>query len=204
MANTNLDAPTLNGPAISGWTVTLISKDVKDKARAIKFLSYLNSEEGNKDLYLGEKGVSYDTIDGKDQFKPEVFELMNKDRSAFDKKYGSSFTFWMLMNNNIADQWAPKSVEPFKQLEDWTRGKTHSISEFDQIDPLANSPEGIILAKVKELRSKTLPKLLMASSDGEFDKIWTEYIDKQKDLGLEKVQAFQQTKYEENKKKLGM
>lgn len=44
----------------------------------------------------------------------------------------------------------------------------------------------------------------MASSDGEFDKIWTEYIDKQKDLGLEKVQAFQQTKYEENKKKLGM
>jgi putative aldouronate transport system substrate-binding protein len=203
-ANSNLDAPTLNGPAISGWTVTLISKDVKDKARAIKFLSYLNSEEGNKDLYLGEKGVSYDTIDGKDQFKPEVFDLMNKDRAAFDKQIGSSFTFWMLMNTNITAQWTPKSVEPYKQLEDWTRGKTHSISEFDQIDPLANSPEGIILAKVKELRSKTLPKLLMAPSEAEFDKIWTDYINKQKELGLEKVQAFQQTKYEENKKKLSM
>ncbi|MCL6603379.1 MAG: extracellular solute-binding protein [Paenibacillus sp.] len=203
-ANTNMDAPTLNGPAISGWTVTLISKDVKDKARAIKFLSYLNSEEGNKDLYLGEKGVSYDTIDGKDQFKPEVFDLMNKDRSAFDKQYGSSFTFWMLMNTNITAQWTPKSVEPFKQLEDWTRGKTQSISEFDQIDPMANSPEGIILAKVKELRSKTLPKVLMAPSDAEFDKIWTEYMNKQKELGFDKVLAFQQTKYEENKKKLGM
>ncbi|GGH14494.1 extracellular solute-binding protein [Paenibacillus segetis] len=203
-ANANLDAPRLNGPGISGWTVTLISKDVKDKARAIKFLSYLNSEEGNKDLFLGEKGVSYDTIDGKDQFKPEVFELMNKDRSAFDKQYGSSFTFWMLQNTNITDQWAPKSVEPFKQLEDWTRGKAHSNSEFDQIDPLGNSPEGIIGSKIKELRGKTFPKLLMASSDAEFDKLWNEYINKQNDLGLDKFQAYQQAEYEKNKKKLGM
>lgn len=89
-------------------------------------------------------------------------------------------------------------------MEDWTRGKTKSVSEFDLIDPLANSEEGIILSKIKDLRSKTLPKLLMASSETDFDKIWGEYIKKQEDLGLAKVQAFQQTKYEENKKKLGM
>ncbi|WP_059051771.1 type 2 periplasmic-binding domain-containing protein [Paenibacillus senegalimassiliensis] len=203
-ANTNLDAPTLNGPGISGWTVTLISKDVKDKARAIKFLSYLNSEEGQRDLFLGEKGVSYDTIDGVDQFLPEVFDLMNTDRAAFDKQYGSSFTFWMMQNTNITQQWAPKAVEPYKQLEDWTIGKTVSNSEFDLIDPLANSDEGIILGKIKDLRGKTLPKLLMASSEAEFDKIFNDYIKKQEELGLDKVMAFQQTKYEENKKKLGM
>jgi len=203
-ANANLDAPTLNGPSISGWTLTLISKDVKDKARAIRFLDYLNSEEGQKDLYLGEKGVSYDTIDGKDQFLPEAFDLMNKDRSAFDKQYGSSFTFWMMQNTNITQQWQPQSVEPYKQLEDWTRGKAKSFSEFDELDPLSNSEEGIINTKIKDLRGKTLPKLLMASSETEFDKIWDEYIKKQDDLGYAKVQAFKQAKYEENKKKLGM
>ena len=197
-----MDKPTLDGPGISGWTVTLISKDVKDKARAIRFLSYLNSEEGNKDLFLGEKGVSYDTIDGKDQFKPEVFDLMNKDRSAFDKQYGSSFTFWMLQNTNITDQWAPKSVEPFKQLEDWTRGKAVSSSTFQQIDPTGNSPEGIIATKLKQLRGKTMPKLLMAASDAEFDTIWSEYLDKQKKEGLDVFEAYQQKKYEENKVKL--
>lgn len=203
-ANSKQDPPALNGPSISGWTVTLISKDVKDKGRAIKFLSYLMSEEGQKDLYLGEKGKSYDTINGKDQFLPEAFELMNKDRAAFDKQYGSSFTFWMMQDTNITAQWAPESVEPYKQLEDWTRGKTVSVSEYDLLDPLANSEEGIILSKIKDLRSKMLPKLLMAPSEAEFDKIWTDYIKKQEDLGLAKVQAFQQTKYEENKKKLGM
>lgn len=203
-SNTNLDQPTLDGPGISGWTVTLISKDVKDKARAIRFLSYLNSEEGNKDLFLGEKGVSYDTIDGKDQFKPEALELMNKDRSAFDKQYGSSFTFWMLQNTNITDQWAPESVEPFKQLEDWTKGKSVSTSVFQQIDPTGNSPEGVIATKLKQLRGKTLPKLLMASSDAEFDKLWSEYLDKQKKEGLDVYEAYQQKKYEENKVKLSI
>lgn len=203
-SNTNLDQPTLDGPGISGWTITLISKDVKDKARAIRFLSYLNSEEGNKDLFLGEKGVSYDTIDGKDQFKPEVFDLMNKDRAAFDKQIGSSYTFWMLQNTNISDQWAPKSVEPFKQLEDWTRGKSIASSEFQQIDPTGDSSEGVIATKLKQLRGKVLPKLLMASSDAEFDKIWNEYLDKRKKEGEDVFVAYQQKVYEENKVKLGM
>ncbi|WP_342564023.1 extracellular solute-binding protein [Paenibacillus sp. FSL R7-0345] len=203
-SNTALDQPTLNGPGISGWTVTLISKNVKDKARAIKFLSYLNSEEGNKDLYLGEKGVSYDTIDGKDQFLPEAFALMNSDRAAFDKKYGSSFTFWMMQNTNITDQWAPKSVEPFKQLEDWTRGKAINTSEFQLIDPTGNSPEGIVATKLKQLRGKTMPKLLMASSDAEFDEIWSDYLAKKDKEGFATFDAYRQTKYQENKKKLGM
>lgn len=62
-ANTNLDAPKLAGDGLAGWTITLISKDVKDPKRAIRFLSYLISEEGQKDMFLGEKGVTYDEID---------------------------------------------------------------------------------------------------------------------------------------------
>ncbi len=201
-ANTNLDTPTLDGPGISGWTVTLISKNVKDKARAIRFLSYLNSEEGTKDIFLGEKGVSYDTIDGKDQFLPEALALSQKDRSAFDKQYGSSFTFWMLMNTNITAQWNPKTVEPFKQMEDWTKGKTVSASEFELLDPFGNSPEGVISTKLNLLRGKTLPQLLMAKSDADFDTIWNEYQAKRKEAGLDKVMVFKQAKYEQNVMKL--
>lgn len=201
-SNAGMDTPTLDGPGISGWTVTLISKNVKDKARAIRFLSYLNSEEGNKDLYLGEKGVSYDNIDGKEQFKPEVLELLNTDRSSFDKKYGASHTFWMLMNTNITSQWAPETVEPFKQMEDWTKGKTVSASEFELLNPTGNSAEGIINTKLAQLWGKTLPKLLMAKTDAEFDSIWAEYQEKRVKDGLDKVQAYQQQQYENNVKKL--
>ncbi|MNE75436.1 hypothetical protein D3C80_1715960 [compost metagenome] len=146
--------------------------------------------------------MTYDTIDGKDQFKPEVLDLLNKDRSSFDKKYGASFTFWMLMNTNITTQWNPVQVEPFKQLEDWTKGKTVSASQFELLDPLGNSPEGIINNKIGLLRGKTLPKLLMASSDAEFDQIWADYMTKRAEDGMDKVQAYKQAKYQENMKKL--
>ncbi|MFC5649668.1 ABC transporter substrate-binding protein [Paenibacillus solisilvae] len=201
-ANSQQAAPTLSGPGISGWTVTLISKDVKDKARAIRFLTYLISEEGNKDLFLGEKGATYDDIDGKEQFKPEVLELLNKDRSAFDKKYGASYTFWMLMDTNMNLKWAPPSVEPSKQLEDWTKGKTTSFSQFDQINPTGNSEEGIANTKIATAWGKTLPKLLLSKSDADFDKVFQEFLDKRKSAGFDKVQAYQQKKYEENVVKL--
>jgi putative aldouronate transport system substrate-binding protein len=201
-SNSKLDPPTLAGPGISGWTVTLISKKVKDKARAIRFLEYLISEEGQKDLYLGEKGVSYDTIDGKDQFKPDVLELLNKDRSAFDKKYGSSLTFWMMQDTNMILQWQPPSVEPFKQMEDWTKGKTTSFSQYDNINPTGNSAEGIASTKIAQSWGKTLPKLLISKSDEEFDKIWNEFLEKRDKAGFDKVEAYKQAKFEDNVKKL--
>ncbi|XEC95402.1 extracellular solute-binding protein [Paenibacillus tarimensis] len=201
-SNEALDPPTLAGPGISGWTVTLISKNVKDKERAIKFLSYLISEEGQKDLYLGEKGVSYDTIDGKDQFLPEALNLMNTDRSAFDKQYGSSNTFWMLMDTNMSLQWAPPSVEPFKQMEDWTKGKTVSFSQFDLINPPATSKEGINAGKISREWGKTLPKLLLSKSEAEFDAILDDYLKFREKNGYAELEAYRQQKYEENVKKL--
>ncbi|WP_042170403.1 extracellular solute-binding protein [Paenibacillus gorillae] len=201
-ANANLDQPTLAGPSISGWTVTLISKDVKDKARAIRFLDYLISEEGQHDLFFGKQGVTWDNIDGKDQFLPEALDLMNKDRGAFDKKFGASHTFWMMMDTNLTPIWSPPAVEPFKQLEDWTFGKTVSLSEFDQINPTGTSPEGIKNTKIDQEFGKVLPKLLLSKSEADFDKVWNEFLKKRDSLGFKEVQAYKQKKYEENVAKL--
>ncbi|OMF37732.1 ABC transporter substrate-binding protein [Paenibacillus sp. FSL H8-0548] len=201
-ANANLDQPTLAGPSISGWTVTLISKNVKDKARAIRFLDYLISEEGQHDTFFGEKGTAWDTIDGKDQFLPEVLNQLNTDRGAFDKQIGASHTFWMMMDTNLTPIWSPAAVEPFKQLEDWTRGKSKSLSEFDQLNPTGTSEEGIMNTKIGQEFGKVLPKLLLAKTEADFDKIWDAYMIKREDLGFSKVQAFKQKKYEENVAKL--
>lgn len=200
--NSNQDQPTLAGPGISGWTLTLISKDVKDKKRAIQFLSYLISEEGNKDMFLGERGVTYDTIDGKDQFLPEVVELLNKDRSAFDQKYGASYTYWMLMDTNMNLAWSPPSVDPQKQMTDWTLGKAISMSEFDNLDAPSTSEEGIAGSKNARSWGKLLPKLLLSKSDAEFDEHWNKYIEERNSNKQEQIDAYRQKAYEENVGKL--
>lgn len=203
-ANDAHDSPTLAGNGISGWTVTLISKEVKDKERAIAFLSYLLSEEGNRDLFLGEKGVTYDQINGKDQFLPEVSQLLNTDRQAFDNKYGASYMYWMLMDPNKNLDWMTgMNAEPAKQISDWTRGKTVSMSEFENLDPDSTTKEGIAEGENTRLWAETLPKLLMSKSDTEFEQLFAEYMNTiTKGPEYEAILASRQAAYERNVEKL--
>ncbi|QHW32495.1 extracellular solute-binding protein [Paenibacillus rhizovicinus] len=202
-ANANMDAPTLTGPGISGWTLTLISKNVKDKARAIQFLSYMLSEEGQRDLYLGEKGVTYDTIDGKDQFLPKITELKQKDPDAYGKEYGLESSYWMLMDFNLTLPWQTPVVEPDLQTKEWTKGKISNFSAFDLINPSGQSEEGVAAGKIALLWGDTLPKLLLAKSEDEFDTVFSEFLEKRNTYGYEKVMAYREAKYEDNVKKLG-
>ena len=79
--NANKDQHTLGGPGISGWTVTLISKNAKNPAKAIRLFYYLMSEEGQRTITLGKKGESWDVIDGKEQFKPEILKMREERNS---------------------------------------------------------------------------------------------------------------------------
>lgn len=203
-ANTQLDEPKLAGSGIAGWTLTLVSKDCKDPERAIQFLTYLISEEGQRDIYLGKEGEMWDMVDGKETIKPEVLELANTDRTAYDKKYGGLSTYWMLQDDNMFLKWAPPAVEPGAQLEEWTKGKLFNYAPYDDINPPAETEEGIIAGDISEEWGIVLPKLIQASSEKEFDEIWNNFQEKRNNLGLDKIKAYNAKKVQENKEKLGM
>lgn len=203
-SNSKLDQPRLAGDSISGWTVTLISKSCKDPKRAINFLSYLISEEGNKDLYLGIKGLTWDVIDGKEQFKPEVVDLLNKDRIAFDNKYGAANTYWMLADGDLIQKWMPEKEKPLSIISDWTKGKTYNYSLFDNIYPYGDNGEGVAFGRINKKWGNTLKNLLIAKNENEFDRILNEFITYRKEQGWDKIQKYVQQKYEENKKKLNV
>ncbi|MBD7911215.1 MULTISPECIES: extracellular solute-binding protein [Clostridium] len=203
-ANSKLQEPRLSSDSISGWTVTFISKDCKNPDRAIKFLSYLISEEGNQDLYLGEKGVLWEDVDGKKQFKPEAMDLLNSDRKSFYEKYGAEKTYWMLMDTNLIKKLEAPEPEPLKILKDWTRGKTYNFSIYDHTAPYGDTEEGIAYSKINSKWKNTLKSLLLANSDDKFDKIFDEFLNYREREGYEKIQAYRQKKFEENKKRLNI
>ncbi|MBC2456536.1 extracellular solute-binding protein [Clostridium beijerinckii] len=203
-SNSKLDPPKLAGDSISGWTVTLISKSCKDPMRAMRFLSYLISEEGNKDLYLGIKGSTWDVINGKEQFKPEVVDLLNKDRIAFDNKYGAASTYWMLEDGDLVQKWTPDNEEAIKMISDWARGKTYNYSLFDNVYTYDDSEEGVAFSRISTKWGSTLKKLLIAKNEEEFNSILNEFIIYRKEQGWDKLQKYAQQKYEENKKKLNV
>lgn len=68
------------------------------------------SEEGQKDIFLGVEGETYEVVDGKPQLTDEMIELMNSDPNTFATQYGLVDTYWMLRNSVIVDSGVGKSL----------------------------------------------------------------------------------------------
>ncbi len=202
--NAAKDPHTLSAGSINGWTLTLISKKCKHPERAIQLISYFMSEKGQKAIWYGVEGIAWDDVDGKPVVKPEVKELLQSDRVAYDKKYGGDSAFWMLADSAMNYQWTEGPQEPLKQLEEWTYDYAVSSGEYGDVTPPAGSDEELINLKLQELHGQALIKLLLAKTEAEFDTIYNDYLAKRDEAGFRKIQEYRTVRMNENKKKLGL
>lgn len=65
-----------------------ITVDCKDPVRAIQFLDYLASEEGQILVNWGVEGLHYDVVDGKRVIKPAIAELKRNDGNTYKQTTG--------------------------------------------------------------------------------------------------------------------
>jgi putative aldouronate transport system substrate-binding protein len=196
--------PTLGGGGISGWTITLISKNCKDKARAIQFLTYLISEEGQMDTCFGVPNVTYTMKNGIPTLTPDVEKADKTDKNLQETKYGVQYTYWMLMDTAWQTQWGLTFAPSLAQPQLWTRPYVHSFAAYDNVIVSAGSDEELIFSEIQRRWGKDLPLLLRAKSDAEFDKIWADFQAFKTKAGYSKLQAKQTELMKVNKAKLGM
>lgn len=197
------DNHTLTTTGISGWTVTLISKNCENPERAITFLNYMLSEQGQLRIYLGVEGETFDYVDGKPVVKEEVKELLNTDRVEYDRIYGADGTYWMLQNNVMQQQWLQEEPEMLAQLKKWGQPYAVYNGQYDAFLPLG-SEEAYIDTEISLLWSETLPKLLLADSEEEFDKIFEEFVEKREAYGYETLKKAKNELMKQAKEKLGI
>ena len=202
--NSKGDDPVLAGGGIAGWTVTLISKNCKDKARAIQFLSYLISEEGQMDTNFGILNETYTMKNGVPQLTPEVKELDQKDKNKQESEIGVQYTYWMLMDTAWQAQWGVEYAPSVGQPQLWTRPYVASYAAYDGLTLPVGSEEQLIYEDIQRKWGKVLPQMLRAKSDAEFDKIVKEFNQYKKSKGIDKVIDAQTKLMNANKAKLGM
>ena len=188
---------------INGWTLTLISKNCKHPDRAIAFLDYMMSEEGQKMISLGVEGEMYDMVDEKAVLKDDVRKLLTTDRKKYDELYGADDAYWMLQNNVMQLDWMPEKQYPLNQMEEWTYPYTRYLGEYE-VTKQDDSEMSRINSRIDELWGKTLPRLLLAKSDEEFDQLFETFVEERETLGYSQLVKEHQKTMEENKKRLGM
>lgn len=188
---------------INGWTLTLISKNCKHPDRAIAFLDYMMSEEGQKMISLGVEGEMYDMVDEKAVLKDDVRKLLTTDRKKYDELYGADDAYWMLQNNVMQLDWMPEKQYPLNQMEEWTYPYTRYLGEYE-VTKQDDSEMSRINSRIDKLWGKTLPRLLLAKSDEEFDQLFETFVEERETLGYSQLVKEHQKTMEENKKRLGM
>ncbi len=203
-ANSRGDDPKLSFGGISGWTLTLISKKCKDPARAIQFLTYLISEEGQMDTYFGEEGKTYSIEDGIPELLPHVKTLSLSDKDTLEHRYGVLYTYWMLMDSGWQAQWKTELSPSISQPELWTRPYVEQYFAYEAITLPPNSEENLTYQEVLRRWGSTLQNLLLSESDEDFDIILDEFNQIKKTEKYRKLVQLQTSLMQRNKKKLGI
>ncbi len=201
-ANAKMDPPKLEGLGIEGWLLAMVSSKSRHPDRAFRFLSYMISEEGLTDNFLGIQGKHWDFVNGKKSFLPEYMDLQNSDNARFKTIFGDGF--WIVNVPPLTINWEPPAKPPLLQPIEWTYGKSVSSAQYSNIDPPADSDLGVINTKINQELGRVLPKLVLAASDAEFDRLYAAFLKFKKDAGEDRLLAYQQQKVNENMKKLGM
>lgn len=188
-----------------GWEMFFITKNCKDPERAIQFLTYLLSDEGQKDLYLGKEGVTYDMVDGKPVYKDKVLDMWYNDSGKLWSEYGSMNAYMAVLLKKTELLYEPSKKQPQKQIEEFSWGKTVVKPWMEGIEPTdASTEEGKVYNKLNNEWSTVLPKILTAESDEEVDKLLRDFYNFREKEGYEKFNVYIGNKIEENKQKMGL
>ncbi|MEK5493922.1 extracellular solute-binding protein [Paenibacillus sp. FSL R7-0297] len=201
--NSKGDSAKLFPGNMDGWMVTMISKSTEHPERAIRFLTYLASEEGQRDLFLGKEGETWDTVDGKPQLKAEFTDMLGSNIEKLEKEYGILDTYWMMRNPVIVNQWRPEKAPVIKQMEDFANAQADIDSGiYKGLDPLGDSDVAVAWARISQNWEEVLPELITAKDEAAFDKIFDSFLSRRDSYGFEQVQEYRQTELDARKAKM--
>ncbi len=201
--NSNGDSAKLFPGNMDGWMVTMISKSTKSPERAIRFLTYLASEEGQRDLFLGKEGEMWDMVGDKPTLKPEMVQLLDTDIEKLEKEYGIMDTYWMMRNPVIVNQWRPEKAPVIKQMEDFANAQADIDSGiYKGLDPLGDSEVAVSWSRIAQTWEEVVPELITAKDDAAFDKIFESFLSKRDNYGFEQVMTYRQNELDARKAKM--
>lgn len=189
--------------SMDGWMVTMISKSTKNPERAIRFLTYLASEEGQRDLFLGKEGETWAMKNGKPQLTAAMVQLHDTDRERLEKEYGIMDTYWMLRNPAFVNKWRPENATSIKQMEEFANQQADLESGiYKGLDPIGDSDIALAWSRISQNWEEVLPELLTAKDEAAFDKIFENFLIRRVNYGFNQVMEYRQAELELRKAKI--
>ncbi|MGM7724431.1 ABC transporter substrate-binding protein [Metabacillus sp. Hm71] len=197
---------------LGGWGIG-ISVDCEDPVRAIKFLDYLASEEGQILQQWGIEGEHYDIVDGKRVIPEEEMNERNNNANyvketgigvlkGFAPSYGDGVTdstgqtYTIANPDQIKDSYTDVEKEVLSNygVEMW-KDLYPQKEEFPvkpwgaayNIPVKAGSDLELIMQKCLDIVKKRIPEAILAKPE-DFDKVWKNFMKDLEKAGVEEAE----------------
>ncbi|MDI6618638.1 MAG: extracellular solute-binding protein [Clostridiales bacterium] len=189
--------PTLSAGSPNGWLTTVISATGKHQENAIKFMTYMLSPEATELQIAGIEGKTFTKQGDKYIITQEYKDMLAKN----DVSSGVGQWAYFCTNPQSVD-YIDNILPSTKLIRDWNKPYSFYNGAFEFVPFEANTPEAKNQVSLYSLWDKTLPSLLHAKSDADFDKIMSDYVAKRKTLGYDTVNAALQKQLDSNNAKI--
>lgn len=202
--NLNGDEHTLAGSSVQGWTVTGIAENSLYKEESLELLTFLMSDEGQKLIFMGIEGVTYE--EGVDGFQrtEEAQLFLEENPTGYAREYGGTDVLWPLMNPAYAEEKGYLLGEHsyFQDIKSWSEDKTLNFSLYTYPEFTQSSPVYNIAGEDALRKGSMLVELITAESSEKFHEIWGNFLLEREESGYEKVMEVRQQQLDENKIRL--
>lgn len=195
-----------------------ISKDCKDPVRAIKFLDYLASDEGQVLLNWGIEGKHYKVENGKRVIPKEISDRKVNDATNFAKETGIGLynTLGVHYGDGVKDPSGnyyttnfPEQIQnSYNEVEKKTLA-AYNVKSWRELFPkeeefkvrpwgaawniaIPGDSEIVVLDnKLKDITWKRIPEAILAKP-ADFDKVWDAYMKDLEKAGVEKAETLRE------------
>ncbi|MGF7033182.1 ABC-type glycerol-3-phosphate transport system substrate-binding protein [Paenibacillus mucilaginosus] len=193
-----------------GWNVSLITKAAKDPEAIFAFLDWYTGPEGQRVQMWGPPGTYWDGLEA-DGMTPKFTEKYSSDTEGLSKL--QSVTINMMWNGNTVyiDSTKAKyeNTLPVEKRNWATRWQSEitwktqaNATEFINLKPLPDSPEGISEQTINDIFLEARAKALYAKSDEEVLAILDKAEKDAQAAGYAKLLEYKTQKWQENLKKM--
>ncbi|HOJ12417.1 MAG TPA: extracellular solute-binding protein [Clostridiales bacterium] len=194
--------------SIGGGVCTSISKSCIDPARAIKYLEFMISDEGQLLFGWGIENKDYTYEENYPRYTQSASDLMSADWDKYNREVGAYNynSAWIL--NGLTDVWASywyaKTADKFI-MEPGRIMKKYAVNERLNdltVLPLGAVDEILIETQIFELWKNSLPSMYLAETEAQCMTAYNDFINKAEKLGLNKLEQAYTEAYRNVKEKL--
>lgn len=180
----------------AGWSGTFITKNCKNPEAAIRFLQFMQSDEGQKLGLWGIEGVHYTLEKPIEEGGYPIFTFDSQDATE-QQRLGA--VWWGLLADNglyqMVQRYVPDSETTLAQLD----AKQYIISNplLGAVNPPTGSDEQVIKANIDNMITTEQVKIFLAETEEDAKAAYDKMMQTAKDIGLEKLEAYATQKYKE-------